>query len=129
MRKASEVISALFKERFEPEFMETARASAGLFSSWTQIVTEACRASTGGRKGQGTPSQNMDGPEPEDIPAVAVHSRIKELERGLLLVEADHPGWIQILQTKQQELLSVVERKYPEMGIRNIAFKLSREPF
>ena len=112
MRKAGDIITELFRENFGPEFMETARSNAGLFSSWKEIVTEVWpRADLG----------------PEDIPAAAVHSRIWELERGLLLVEADHPGWIQILQTKQAEILAVVKRRYPELGIRGIAFRLSRD--
>ena len=109
MRKAGDIVSTLFKEKFGPDFMETARSTAGLFSSWTQVVAEVW-------------SQGK-----EDIPAAAVHSRIQELERGVLLVEADHPGWIQILQTKQQELLAVVRRKYPKMDIRAIAFRLNRK--
>ena len=108
MKKAGDVISALFKENFGSEFVETARSNAELFSSWAEIVAEAWK-------------------NPE--PAAASHSRISELEKGLLLVEADHPGWIQILQTKQNELLAAAKRRYPELGIKNIAFKLSREPF
>jgi len=117
MRKAGDVITALFKEQFGPEFMETARSNAGLFSSWTQIVTELWK--------------NKEEPKeiPEEIPAAAVHSRIRELEHGVLLIEADHPGWIQILQTKQEELLSKAQKRYPELNIRAIAFRLSREPF
>ena len=120
MRKAGDIITALFKENFGDGFMETARSTAGLFSSWTQLVTEAW--SPAGRTCTG---QNKE-TEPEDIPAAAVHSRIRELERGVLLVEADHPGWIQILQTKQAELLAAVQRKYPDLDIRAIAFRLSR---
>ena len=116
MRKAGDIIMAMFRDRFGPEFMETARSTAGLFSSWTQVVAEVW-------------SRDRGRTEPGDIPAAAVHSRIRELERGVLLVEADHPGWIQILQTKQAELLSVVQRRYPGQGIRGIAFRLSREPF
>jgi predicted nucleic acid-binding Zn ribbon protein len=107
MRKAGDIISALFKEQFGHEFIETARASAGLFSSWTRIVTEVW-------------PRNPD----SEIPAAAVHSRIRELERGILLVEADHPGWVQILQTKQSDLLSAVQRRFPELEIRGIAFRL-----
>jgi len=117
MRKAGEIISELFRERFGAEFMETARSTAGLFSSWTQVVAEVWfRTARTIENGS------------EDIPAAAVHSRIRELERGVLLVEADHPGWIQILQTKQAALLSAVQRRYPDLDIRAIAFRLSREP-
>lgn len=113
MRKAGDIITALFRDRFGPEFMEEARSSAGLFSSWTKIVAEAW------------PCQNNE--EKDDVPAAAVHSRIKELELGILLVEADHPGWVQILQTRQGELLAAAQRRYPDLDIRGIAFKLSRE--
>ena len=109
MRKAGDIISEIFRDRFGPGFLETARQGSGLFSSWSQIVTEAW-------------------PRSEDVPAVAAHSKIREFERGLLIVEADHPGWIQILQTKQAALLSAAQRKYPELDIRSIAFRLSRGP-
>jgi len=113
MRKADNILSTLFRDHFGPDFFETVRSSAGLFSSWAQIVTEVWPAVN---------EQNNDEP-----PAVAAHSKIKELEKGLLLVEADHPGWIQILQTKQRELLSVAKKRHPEMNIRNISFRLNRE--
>jgi predicted nucleic acid-binding Zn ribbon protein len=117
MRKAGEVVSALFQERFGPEFMESARLSAGLFSSWDEIVAEVW------------PLPGESDPGFKDLPAAAAHSRIRELERGVLLVEADHPGWVQILLTKQKELLLAVQRRNPELSIRGIAFRLSREPF
>ena len=120
MKKAGDIISAILKEKFGPEFMDTAKATTGLFSSWSQIVKEAWPQSD---------QDNADHPGLEDIPAAAVHSRIKELERGTLLIEADHPGWVQILQTKQSGLLSAAQRRYPELNIKSIAFKLSREPF
>jgi hypothetical protein len=117
LRKAGDIVSALFRERFGPEFMETARSNADLFSSWERVVSEVWPRSFDSDR------------DKDEVPAAAVHSRIRELELELLLIEADHPGWIQILQTKQTELLSVVQRRYPELGIRGIAFRLSREPF
>lgn len=118
MRKAGDIVTDLFREQFGPEFMETARSTAGLFSSWKKIAAEVW------------PSYAVPdtGKKNEDIPAAAVHSQIKDLEKGVLLVEADHPGWIQILQTKQGELLSAVQRRYPELNIRGLAFRLSRAP-
>ena len=113
MRKAGDIITALFRERFSPQFMETAWQNFGLFSSWKAIVEEAWPASVNG----------------EDYPAAAVHSQIAELERGVLLIEADHPGWVQILQMRQRELLSAVQRRFPQLDIRGIAFRLSRGPF
>ena len=114
MRKAGEVVMDLFREQFGPDFINTARSTSGLFSSWCQVVAEVWPRSF-----------DAEEEKAEDLPAAAVHSRIRELERGLLLVEADHPGWIQILQTKQREILSAVQRRYPELEIKGIAFRLS----
>ena len=114
MKKAGDIITALFRDRFGPEFLETARSNAGLFSSWKKIVAEVWPRSPGA--------------EHDDIPAAAVHSEIRELEKGVLLVETDHPGWTLQLKTKQSELLSAVQRRYPELGIQKIVFRLSRQP-
>ena len=107
MRKAGDIIAEMLENQFGPEFAEDARSSARLFSSWNLVVTEVW--------------------SPEEKPAVAVHSRIKELEKGVLLVEADHPGWVQILQTRQAELLSAIQLKNPQKDIRAISFMLSRK--
>jgi len=114
VRKVGEIISGLFKQRFGEDFMENARLNAELFNSWEKTVCQVWP------RGEDQKS--------EDVPAAAVHSRVKELERGVLFVEADHPGWIQILQTRQAELLLAIQRRCPKLNIRGIAFRLSREP-
>ena len=119
MRKSSDVINALFKNQFDSEYLKTAQSNIELFSSWSKIVTEVWPHSPDA----GTSDSEL---RQDDIPAAAVHSQIKELERGVLLVEADHPGWIQILQTRQSGLLSAVQRRYPDLNISGIAFRLSR---
>ena len=113
MRKAGEIISILFKQHFGEDFVDNARSSAELFNSWEKTVCQVW--------------PQVENKKNEETPAAAVHSRIKELERGMLIVEADHPGWIQILQTKQSELLQVIQHKCPKLDIRGIAFRLSRE--
>jgi len=55
---------------------------------------------------------------------VAAHSRIVELDRSVLQVEADHPGWIQILQTRQADLLERIRRRFPQLNIAGISFRL-----
>ena len=114
MRKAGDIIQEMFREQFGSGFMEIANSTAGVFSSWKGIITEVF--SNNGEHGE------------ENLPAAAVHSSVCNLERGLLLVEADHPGWIQLLETRNRELLSVIQRRYPELGIKGIAFRLCKEP-
>ena len=96
MKKAGEVLSAIFDERL----IKKARGYSRLFDFWTEAV-----------KNNG-------------IAAAADHSRIKELDRGILIIEADHPGWKQILQTKQGRLLNDFRRRFPEMDISGISLIL-----
>ena len=97
MKTAGDILSALFDERF----MKKARGYSKLFDSWTDITAK------------------------NGIAAAADHSRIKDLDRGILLVEMDHPGWKQILQTKQTKLLNDFRRRFPDMDISGISLILS----
>jgi hypothetical protein len=100
VKTAGELLAAFFDSNLK----EKAQGYSDLFSCWS-IITEK-----------------------NGIPAASAHSRIVELERAVLLIEADHPGWIQILQTKQAQLLKAVIRRFPDLEIRGISFRLSREP-
>ncbi|MDR1985580.1 MAG: DUF721 domain-containing protein [Treponema sp.] len=98
MKKAGELLSFFFDEKT----LDKAQGYADLFASWASVV------------------------KAHRIPAAVDHSRIVELERHVLLVEADHPGWIQLLQTKQRELLRALQSRFPD--ITGISFRLSRKP-
>jgi hypothetical protein len=63
--------------------------------------------------------------EKHGIAAAAHHSRIQDVRRGILIVDADHPGWIQILQIKEHMLLSELQKSFPNLDINGIAFRLS----
>jgi hypothetical protein len=101
MKRAGEILSVFFNKNLA----EKAQGYSDLFSCWEEITKKS------------------------GISSVAPHSRIVELERAILLVETDHPGWIQILQTKQTCLLSTIIRRFPDLEIRGISFFLSRDPF
>ena len=82
--------------------MEKAEGYSKLFDSWTDITSK------------------------NGIAAAAAHSRIKDLDRGVLLIETDHPGWKQILQTKQSKLLSDFRRRFPRLDISGISLMLGK---
>lgn len=84
---------------FDRSTYSAAREYAELFNSWKSIAGDA----------------------------LASHSRIRELDKTILLVEADHPGWIQLLQAKQAQLLEGVRRRFPELAITGIAIRLARD--
>jgi hypothetical protein len=56
---------------------------------------------------------------------LASHSRVVDLDKGILIVEADHPGWIQLLQLRQTQALNALARRFPDLPLRGIAFRLS----
>ena len=101
MKKAGEILSAFL----DKETLEKAGQMGKLFSStvWSDILN-SCKLSQG-----------------------ISHSRIAELEKTVLLVEADHPGWIQLLQTKQSELLNVTRKRFPEITFTGISFRLMKQ--
>lgn len=84
---------------FERSTYSMAREYADLFNSWKNIAGDA----------------------------LASHSRVRELDKTILLVEADHPGWIQLLQAKQSQLLEGVRRRFPELAITGIAIRLAKD--
>jgi hypothetical protein len=58
---------------------------------------------------------------------IAAHSRIIDLRKGALVVEVDHPGWVQMLQMKREEILKNLAAEYPDLGIRMMHTKLAKE--
>jgi hypothetical protein len=98
VKRAGEILSVLFDERF----MEKAQGHSKLFDSWAELTAK------------------------NGIAAASAHSRIKNLDRGILLVETDHPGWKQILQTKQNKLLDDYRKRFPELEISGISLMLGK---
>jgi predicted nucleic acid-binding Zn ribbon protein len=98
MKTAGDVLSAIFDENF----VKKAKTYSNLFGCWAEITAK------------------------NEIPAAAEHYRIKSLEKGILLIEMDHPGWKQIIQTKQTELLNDFRTSFPELEIKRISLTLSK---
>ena len=55
---------------------------------------------------------------------LSAHSRIIDLKNEILLVEVDHPGWIQLLQIYQKYILTGIHRNIPDLKISSLAFRL-----
>jgi len=96
MKTAGDILSTLF----DKQFVEKAQGYSKFFDSWPDITAK------------------------NGIASAADHSRIKDLDRGIVLVEMDHPGWKQILQTKQSKLLNDFRIRFPEMDISGISLML-----
>jgi len=98
MKTAGDILSTLF----DAQFMKKAQSYSKFFDSWNDITAK------------------------NGIAAAAAHSHIKDLDNGILLIEMDHPGWKQILQTKQSKLLNDFRARFPELDISGISLILGK---
>jgi hypothetical protein len=99
MKKAGDFLASFL----DTNLMEKAAGYSKLFSSWPGIAEEI------------------------KMPSLSDHSWIRELDKTVLLIEADHPGWIQLLQTQQGKLLNALRRRFPQENLSGISFRLSKE--
>ena len=51
---------------------------------------------------------------------IAAHSSVKDVKQGTVIVEVDHPGWLQMLHMRKSKILTGIKKRYPELGIRDI---------
>ena len=58
---------------------------------------------------------------------LAGNTRVIDLKNGVLLVEADHSGWIQYLRMYQNFILKGLKMNLPNLKITNLAFRVAGE--
>lgn len=56
---------------------------------------------------------------------LAGHVIIKDVEQDRVLVEIDHPGFIQRFQMKERYFLKIIQNTYPNLGIHGFKVFLS----
>ncbi|MCL2196788.1 MAG: DUF721 domain-containing protein [Treponema sp.] len=98
MKSVGEILSDLYDERF----IQKAQSYSKMYESWKDIT------------------------EKNGIAAAVDYSRIKDLEKGILYIEMDHPGWKQILQTKQSKLLHDFRVRFPDLEITGLSLILGK---
>ena len=58
---------------------------------------------------------------------LAGNTRVVDLKNGVLLVETDHPGWIQYLKMYKKFILNGLKMNLPDLNITSLAFRVSGE--
>lgn len=96
MRRAGEILCDVMDENL----LSRVKTHIQLSSSWREIAA----------------GHNAD---------LASHSCVVELDKCILLIEAEHPAWIQILQMKRHLILKSFQDMFPALEITDITFKLS----
>ena len=99
---AADMITSLFSNLDK----KTLDQSGKLIDTWKRVVSKV--RSSGRDYGE----------------QLCAHTNPVQFEKGVLLVEVDHPGWIQILQLYSKFILTGLQRAAPELGITTLSFKL-----
>lgn len=93
-------------------------AEGQLSSAWRKVVSKIKSV-----------SETSDSDESSDkrIPLgerLACNTRVVDLKKGVLVVESDHPGWIQYIKFYQKFILKGLAMESPELEIKSLAFRL-----
>jgi hypothetical protein len=108
---------------FDKNVLREALGQSKLQAEWNKIVEETFLA-----------KRNIRGSHYDDAmleecritaQKAACHSRMAYIKNNILFVEIDHQGWMQILQTVQKKIITVINKKYPDISLNSIAFLLA----
>ena len=55
------------------------------------------------------------------------HSQIIDVKNGTLILQVDHPGFIQLFETYKKYILRGLEMHLPQMNIKNISYILDKK--
>ena len=60
---------------------------------------------------------------------LAANTRVVDLKNGTLLIETDHPGWIQYLKIYQKFIITGLKREIKDLKINTFAFRVKGTNF
>lgn len=55
-----------------------------------------------------------------------LHSRILDIKNGIIILQVDHPGYIQLFDTHKKYILKGIRMKIPQMKVENISYRLDK---
>ena len=55
---------------------------------------------------------------------LASHSQPVDIRNEALLVEVDHPGWLQMLHMKKERILRQIAKEFPDLTVQNLQMRL-----
>jgi predicted nucleic acid-binding Zn ribbon protein len=85
---------------FDREHARQAASWSSLFSGWRSVVGED----------------------------LAAHSRVVDVRHGTLVVEVDHPGWLQLLRLREASILGAIKSRYAPLEIERMKVVTDAKP-
>ncbi len=103
-------INELIHKTFSSISVGESKKAMDIFAAWENVLSKIRATNHEANPNEG---QNL-----------IDHTRIVDLKNGVLLVEADHPGWISLLQMHKKFILKGMEMEIPGADISTLAFRL-----
>jgi hypothetical protein len=110
LQSAAEVISSLF-EHISAEQVQNADTTLAV---WKKILLSVDEKKI-----------RRDGQKSYTGENLYYHSKVVDRKNGILLIETDHPGWIQLFQMHQSYIVRGFKKFAPELHITSLCFRLS----
>jgi hypothetical protein len=107
-RDVNEIITSLF-ENISPEKMKSVM---NVLNGWKSTVGSI----------KSTSNKNLG-------EYLVAHTKVIDLKNEVLLIETDHPGYIQTLQMYNSYILKGLKQKVPELEIKALSFRLKGTNF
>lgn len=106
IHRASDIVTDVF-DSVEHNSLDTANM---VVSTWYTIIS---RIRSSGENGH-MAGQNL-----------CDHTRVVDLKNGNLLIETDHPGWIQLLKLHNRYIITGLQKYCPSLHIRIVSYRLA----
>ena len=103
-------INELIHKTFSSISVGESKKAMDIFAAWENVLSKIRATNHEANPNEG---QNL-----------IDHTRIVDLKNGVLLVEADHPGWISLLQMHKKFILKGMKMEIPGADISTLAFRL-----
>jgi hypothetical protein len=58
---------------------------------------------------------------------ISAHTKVIDVDKGIVIVEVDHPGWSQKILFKKKQILYELSINYPDLKIRNVIMRVVSE--
>ena len=108
-----QAFSHIVNDVFNAVHLDSAGNARKILSAWEKVLLSIKPYKTSEETYNPNEGQNL-----------VSHSRVVDLKHGVLLVEADHPGWIAMLQMYKKYILRGMQMYAPDLDIRTLAFRV-----
>ena len=107
---SSEIIKGVLEELLSDVNKKRMKESVTFDSKWKEIVTSV---------------KSVVNPNCGN--SMYFHSKVIDVKDKSIILQVDHPGFIQLFETHKKYILRGIEMKMPQLNITNLSYKLDKK--